>query len=681
MPNRSSSIAGAPVSPECSLEAGAPAEAPDDPDQPHPGQPAGRGFFARLSNRIFPATALIRFLGYVRPHLWLVAGGSVMGILKFTLPLAFPLAFKYVFDVLLVPQPHLEHLNSTIDRWCIAIATTLHFGVGSAAKLEALTAALFALFLVQAIATYYRNYWAAMAGHRLIFDLRYALYKHMQRLSHSFFDRTTSGAVVSRFISDISMAQNFVGSAMINIWMDGVSLGFVIWLLFYLNTRLAWILLIVIPFYVAVIRILSPRIKETSHDLQEVVEEFSGELQERVAGVGTVKSFAREADEARRFHQRTTELYDLTIESVKLSSTHQMFTEFISRGAPLLVIWAGALMIMNGKMTIGTVVAFFAFLGALYLPLQRFSELSIIVATALAAIERIFQFFDETPEVHDAPGATLLQVKSGRVEIEHLGFGYQPLDGGRARTILHDVNLNVPAGTTVALVGRSGAGKTTLAGLIPRFYELSAGRILIDGTDISTVTLKSLRDSIGIVPQDAILFSASIRENVQYGRPGAADPELWHALEQANIRDFVESLPDKLGTMIGEGGVRPSTGQRQRLALARVFLKNPPILILDEATSGLDSEVENLIHDAVRRLMKGRTSFLIAHRLASAVDADVIVVLDRGKIVEVGSHAELVKRAGVYSQLFNEQTRKLRLTPEHIARAPGSLSPAPVAQG
>jgi len=670
MPNRSSAvIAGPPEAVDCSPAE--PSGAPDEPDQ------RSRGFFERIFDRVVPRTALVRFLGYVRPHLWLVAGGSVMGILKFTLPLAFPLAFKYVFDVLLVPQPHPEHLNQMIDRWCVAIATMLHLGAGSAAKLEALTAALFVLFLVQAIATYYRNYWASMAGHRLIFDLRYALYRHMQRLSHSFFDRTTSGAVVSRFISDISMAQNFVGSAMINIWMDGVSLGFVIWLLFYLNVRLAWISLIVIPFYVAVIRILSPRIKETSHDLQEVVEEFSGELQERVAGVSTVKSFAREADEARRFHQRTTELYDLTIESVKLSSTHQMFTEFISRGAPLIVIWAGALMIMHGQMTIGTVVAFFAFLGALYLPLQRFSELSIIVATALAAIERIFAFFDETPEVHDRPGAAALKVKSGLVEIEHLRFGYKPLDGGPIRITLDDVNLAVPAGTTVALVGRSGAGKTTLAGLIPRFYELAAGRILIDSVDISSVTLKSLRDSIGIVPQDAILFSASIRENVQYGRPGSPDANVWRALEQANIRDFVDSLPDKLDTMIGEGGVRPSTGQRQRLALARVFLKDPPILILDEATSGLDSEVENLIHDAVRRLMKGRTSFLIAHRLASAVDADVIVVLDRGRIVEVGSHAELLKRAGVYSQLFNEQTRKLRLTPEHIARTPGSLSPAP----
>src|SRR5208282_3607504 len=251
MRNRSSAeIAGAPETPDCS--SGEPADAPDEPDQ------RSRGFFERAFDRIVPPTALVRFLGYVRPHLWLVAGGSAMGILKFKLPLAFPLAFKYVFDVLLVPQPHPEHLNQMIDRWCRGIAATLHLGAGSAAKLEALTAALFALFVVQAIATYYRNYWASMAGHRLIFDLRYALYLHMQRLSHSFFDRTASGAVVSRFISDISMAQNFVGSAMINIWMDAVSLGFVIWLLFYLNVRLAWISLIVIPFYVAVIRILSP---------------------------------------------------------------------------------------------------------------------------------------------------------------------------------------------------------------------------------------------------------------------------------------------------------------------------------------------------------------------------------------------------------------------------------------
>ncbi len=641
------------------------APASDDPDQQS-------GWIARH----LPRTPLVRFLGYVRPHLWLVAGGSFMGILKFTLPLAFPLAFKYVFDVLLVPQPHMERVNRLIDGWCIAIAGWLHLGAGAAGKLEALTTALFVLFIVQAIATYYRNYWASMAGHRLIFDLRYALFLHMQRLSHSFFDRSTSGGIVSRFVADIMLAQNFVGSAMTNIWIDAVPLTFVVWILFVLDARLAWISLIVVPFYVLVIRILSPRIKKASHELQEVVEEFSGELQERVAGMATVKSFAREDLEARRFFDRTTELYDLTIENVRLTSEHQMYTEFITRAAPLVVIWAGSLFILRHKMALGTMVAFYAYLSALYLPLQRFSELSSIVASSLAAIERIFTFFDETPEVHDKPDARPLSVARGEVKVEHLNFGYQPLDGGARRMILHDVNLSVAPGTTVALVGRSGAGKTTLASLVPRFYEPDSGRIRIDGTDISTVTLKSLRDAIGIVPQDAVLFSASIRENVQYGRPGAPDAEVWRALEQANIRDFVESLPTKLDTMIGEGGVRPSTGQRQRLALARVFLKNPPILILDEATSGLDSEVENLIHDAVRRLMKGRTSFLIAHRLASAVDADVIVVLDHGRVVEVGPHAALLKTGGVYAQLYNEQTRKLMVSPEHTARIPGSLRSA-----
>jgi ATP-binding cassette, subfamily B, putative efflux pump len=655
----------------------------DEPDGTAPSAPAAAAAQTAAPARVSGAAAqggnkrspLFRFLSYVRPHLWLVAGGAFMGVLKFTLPLIFPLAFKYVIDVLLMPQPKLDHYNAMFDRMCTSIALMLGLSATPVGKLEALSAAMFAIFAVQAVATYFRNYWASMAGHRLIFDLRYALFLHMQRLSHSFFDRNTSGGIVARFISDIASAQNFVGSGMINTWMDAASLGAVLYLMFELDVRLAWISLIIVPFYVAVIRVLSPRIKEASHDLQETVEEFSGELQERVAGVATVKSFAREKEEARRFHDRTTQLYDLTIRNVRLASTHQMCGEFIGRAAPMMVVWAGAIFILHHRMTVGTMVAFFGLLGSLYLPLQRYSELSIIVATSLAAIERIFNLFDETPEVADRSGATDLRVTRGEVICDRVSFAYQPLDGGEPRTVLSDVNLEVRAGTTVALVGRSGAGKTTLAGLIPRFYEPSAGRILIDGVDIAGVTLNSLRRQIGIVPQDAVLFSASIRENVQYGRPGASDAEVWGALESANVRDFVATLPAGLDTLIGEGGIKPSTGQRQRLALARAFLKNPPILILDEATSGLDSEVENLIHDAVRRLMKGRTSFLIAHRLASAVDADVIVVLDGGRMVETGRHADLLERGGVYAQLYNEQARKLLLFDEHTSRRPGSLMP------
>lgn len=638
-------------------------------------KPGQRGFFERLWDRWVPQTPLLRFLGYVRPHMWYVAGGSLGGILKFVLPLAFPLAFKYVFDVLLVPQPKMERVDALIDRWCVAIAHAFNLGTAPYGKLGALAITLIALFAVQAVATYYRSYWASAAGHRLIFDLRYALYLHMQRLSHSFFDRTTSGGIVSRFTNDIQLAQNFVGSAMINIWMDGASLGFAVYLLFALDTRLAWISLGVVPFYVAVIRVLSPRIKAASHELQEVVEDFSGELQERIAGVATVKSFAREDEEAVKFFKRTTELYDLTIKNVKLSSEHQMFSEFIARAAPLAVLGAGAVMVLQHTTTLGTVVAFYAFLGVLYLPLQRFSELSTIIANSLAAIERIFTFLDEEPDVADWQGAVPLRISRGRVEFDHVSFSYGgSMAGGQSRVVLRDVNLTVDHGTRVALVGRSGAGKTTLASLIPRFYEPTSGRILIDGLDIAHATLKSLRANIGIVPQDAVMFTASIRENIEYGAPGASDAEIWHALEQANIRKFVESLPAKLNTVIGEDGIRPSTGQRQRLALARVFLKNPPILVLDEATSALDSEVENLIHDAIGRLMRGRTSFVIAHRLASAVEADVVVVLDQGAVVETGTHRELLARGDVFAQLYKEQTRTL--VPQmraHVVRDPGSL--------
>jgi ATP-binding cassette, subfamily B, putative efflux pump len=630
----------------------------------------------KFRTRLVGNSPTLRFLSYVRPHLGLVAGGSVMGILKFVLPLAFPLAFKYVFDVLLVPQPRLEPVNALINRWCVTLAGALRMEASGPGKLAALSIALVGLFLVQGVATYYRNYWASTAGHRLIFDLRYALFLHMQRLSHSFFDRNSSGAIVSRFINDIQQAQNFVGAAMINIWMDGASLGFVIWILFVLDHRLAWISLCVIPFYVVLIRALSPRIRAASHELQTVVEEFSGELHEQVAGATTVKSFAREEHEARRFHERTSEIYDVTIKNVKLASLHQMFTEFITRVAPLIVIWAGALMILRGHMALGTMVAFYAYIGALYLPLQRFSELSIIVSSSLAAIDRLFAFFDVQPEVAENPNSVPLAITRAAIVFDRVSFGYPAHGNGELREVLHAVDFKVEAGTTVALVGRSGAGKTTLAGLIPRFYDPVEGRVLIDGVDVRGVTLKSLRDAIGIVPQDAVLFSATVRENVLYGRPGATEGAVWHALEQANVRDFIDALPEGLNAMIGERGVKPSTGQRQRLALARIFLKDPPILILDEATSALDSEVENLIHDAIRRLMHGRTSVLIAHRLATAVGADIIVVLDQGAVVETGSHQELLASGGVYAQLYNEQTRKLAIKPEHTTRRPGSLMAA-----
>jgi len=407
---------------------------------------------------------------------------------------------------------------------------------------------------------------------------------------------------------------------------------------------------------VFIIRYFSPRIRQASHSVQEQLEDFSGELQEKIAGVSVVKSFARERSEAKRFYRSSRQLYDTVMRNVRLSSWNTTFTDLITKMAPLVVVWVASVMILRGRLTVGTLIAFFAYVGALYLPLQRFSELGIVISNSVAAIERIFEFFDVQPEVQEHPQAVVLPPVRGEVIFENVSFAYD-----QRLAVLQNVNLRVRSGEVVALVGQSGSGKTTLVSLIPRFYDVSEGRILIDGVNIRNVTLKSLRNQIGMVLQDTILFSGTLRENLRYGNPKASDAELIRAAQAANAHEFIESLPEGYDTLIGERGIRLSGGQRQRVAIARAFLKNPRILILDEATSALDSESENLIHEALGRLMEGRTTFIIAHRLSTVMNADKLVVLHDGRVVEVGTHEELLRRGGYYSRLFEEQFRDFHL--------------------
>lgn len=602
---------------------------------------------------------LVRFLACVRPQLALVFSAALMGVGKFTLPLAFPFAFKYVVDVLLQTHPTPDRIDRVIDGWCNAAAQMTGLGATAQGKLATLSLVMLLIYVMQAAVSYFRNYWAGIAGNRLIFGLRGRLYAHLQRLPHSFFDRHPAGAIVSRVLNDVTQASELVNSTLIDVWTDASMLGLVVFALFELNWKLALISLCIAPLWVGFMRYFAPRIKAVSHRMQEAVEVISGEVHERVVGASTVKSFGREEHEVGVFNGRHEVLFDRTIDKVKLASAQEMLIQLLTRCAPAIVVWAGAVMIIRGEMTLGTLMAFFTLLGFLYLPLERFAQLSIVVSASTAAIERMFNFLDLKPEIIDHPLARAFAVKRGGVEFEGVKFSYPARDGAIRREVIKGVDLRVPGGYRVALVGRSGAGKTTLANLIPRFYDVTEGRVLIDGKDVRHFTLKSLRESVSLVSQDALLFSASVRENLRYARPEATDEMMWQALELANLRNFVAELPEQLDTVIGERGVKVSGGQRQRLALARAFLKDSKIVILDEATSAVDSESENLIHDAMERLMEGRTVFLIAHRLRSALTADMIVVLDHGHLAESGTHEELIRRNGTYARLYHEQTRGL----------------------
>ena len=614
---------------------------------------------------------IFRFVGFVKPYLNFVVGAALMGIGKFTLPLAFPFAFKYVIDGLLTSPPKFDHITRMIDGWCIGLSGFAGYSITPTNKLAALSVVMLALYALQSVASFYRNYWAGLAGNKLIFDLQCRLFSHLQILPHSFFDRNPSGAIVSRVLYDVQQANELVSSALIDIWMDAISLTLVVAALLSLNWHLALVALCISPLWVAFMRFFAPRIKSVSHRMQETVAEISGEVHERVVGASTIKSFCREDHEVEQFRGQTERLFERTIDKVRLAALQEMLIQLLTRAAPTVVIWVGALMVIRGTMTLGTMVAFFSFLGFLYLPLERFAQLSVVVSASMAAIERIFAFLDLNPEITDHALSRPFAIRSGTVQFDNVSFAYGARNGNSTGLALEGLNLHVPGGCRVALVGRSGAGKTTMASLIPRFYEPTRGRVLIDGRDVRHYTLKSLREHVALVAQDALLFSASIGNNLRYARPDATDEMLLHALEMASLRDFVESLPDGLDTIIGERGFKISGGQRQRLAIARAFLKDSKIVILDEATSAVDSESESQIHRAMERLMCGRTVFMIAHRLRSAVTADLIVVMGNGRIVETGRHADLMRRDGAYARLFNEQARGLSLgsQPETIHRS------------
>lgn len=579
-------------------------------------------------------SSLFRFFSYIRPYRWILSIAIGAGIIRYLIPLVLPWTLKILVDDFLGPATHIPHAH-------------LHFWMLS----------LCGLYLVYAAVSYVRSYLAGLAGHRIIFDLRQELYLHVQRMSLGFFDQQKIGAVVARMTGDIASAQNFVGSALVNTAMDLACVIAIIVLLFFFHWKLALVALSVIPFYALISYCLTKKIKAKSRAIHDQLQEISGDLHEQFAGISTIQAFTQEEAEAREFKEQSERYLDTVLSNVKLQAIALGVTGFLTAVGPILVLWFGIMEVWAAQLTMGTLMAFYAYLGMLYQPIQRLTELNLILINSLAAMDRIFEVFDTYPEIQNRPHAKEVVTAKGNIAFERVNFQYN----GHG-SVLSNFSLHVPAGKTVALVGPSGAGKSTIAKLLARYYEVTSGSILIDGHDIRDITLKSLRQQISIVSQEPILFSGTIAENLRYGKPEASEFEMMESAKAAFAHTFIKKLPQGYETEIGERGVKLSGGEKQRLAIARAFLKNSPILILDEPTSALDPESEELIKQALLRLLQNRTALIIAHRLSTIEHVDWVVVLHEGSIIEEGKHEELLKRSdGLYRRYASRQVAVLSL--------------------
>ncbi len=575
--------------------------------------------------------ALKTFLSYAKPYRWWIAGATACGLLKYNIPALFPWIFKDVINHLLSSSPPVA---AFINRKIIALCL---------------------IYIFWTVITYYRSFLADKAGQKLVFDLRHELYVHLQRMSLGFYEKRQVGAIASRLLSDISIAQNFVGAAFTNSLMDASALLLITFVLFAMNWRLALVSIVVFPLYVASNKFFKKRIRTTSRLAQQKMEEISGQVHEKLSGIAMIQSYTREKAEEQQFFNENLVYLQHRIANIRNNALALSVIGFLTSVAPVVVVWFGAIQVIQKNLSVGELVAFYAYLGMFYQPLNRLSELNIQLANSRSAIERIFELFNLAPEIVNRPGAKDVARVRGEIEFSSVHFGYDP-----ARRVLKNIDLRIPAGKIVALVGRSGAGKSTFVKLISRFYDVSEGAIALDGLDIRDYCLHSLRRQIALVPQEPILFSGSVHENLLMGKEDARDDDVRAAAVLANAHDFINRLPKGYQTEIGEGGAKLSGGQRQRIALARAFLKNAPILILDEATSSLDSESENLIQEALKRLMQNRTTLVIAHRLSTVQSADTIIVFDEGRIVETGSHARLLlKPDGLYRRLYEEQFKNI----------------------
>jgi subfamily B ATP-binding cassette protein MsbA len=606
---------------------------------------------------------LRRLYRYLMPYKgWAVVAFGSMIVFALTQTVLAALVQPIVDDVLTSPRakiegkanPRAEAAQRFINEKLPALGRAQQrfarwWNADPATKWKRVLTVLLLIFLVRAVTSFLSEYSFQKVGLSTVRDLRNQLYERIIGQSHRFFSERPTGEIVSRVVSDADAIQAAVSTRMGDLLQESVTLLGLVVYLFILNPVLALVSLVGAPLIVIPVVQFGKRLRKTTHKSQERMAEIATLLEETIRGVRIVKAFTMERFEIGRFREATRNHLRWNLSAQRVQALTSPVMELLAGVCMVLLFWYAQSRIAGGTLTGGEFASFMTALALMYAPIKKLNKVNLSLNTALSAAERVFRMIDIPNEVTEKPGATELRGVGSGIRYENVTFAYGP------SPVLRDIDLTVAPGEIVALVGGSGAGKSTLVNLLPRFYDVTGGRITIDDVDVRDATLGSLRALMGFVTQEVVLFNDTVRNNIAYGRADVDEARVIAAAKAANAHDFIAALPHRYDTAIGESGVLLSGGQRQRLAIARALFKDPPILILDEATSALDTESERLVQQALSNLMQGRTTLVIAHRLSTIRSADKIVVLDKGGIVEVGRHEELLSRRGVYRKLYDLQ--------------------------